>query len=269
MKLLGIDLDGTLLRHDKTIAPADRAALEAAQKAGVVVTLVTGRLLSSTLSVAQDLGLEGLLVCADGGLVVNTQGEVLERFPMARADVAHAVRVADEAQLGGFALLDDSIHFDEGAAEHAQYAAGWTPNLRRHDRLATSEAATGEVLGFIAFGTERAVAAAQASVVANCSATSALTFSLGESHALKLTPSHVDKATGLRAVAERLQVAQAEVVAVGDWLNDIAMLQWAGQSFAMGGAPAKVTAAAKHTLRAQAHEGGGIAELVERMLSTL
>jgi Cof subfamily protein (haloacid dehalogenase superfamily) len=268
VKLLGIDLDGTLLRQDKTISRRDRAAIALARRAGVVVTLVTGRLLSSTLSVAEDLALDGLLVCADGGLVASCEtGVVSARFPMARADVAHALLLAETGGLGGFALLDDSIHYDDGAAIHATYAAGWTPNLRRHPRLSQTAEARGDVLGFIAIGAEAAVKVALASMAQHCASTTCLTFGMGDGqHALKLTPVNVDKATGLRHVAEQLQIDRADVVTVGDWFNDVAMLEWAGTSFSMGGAPEAVRAVATFGLEARAHAGGGVAEVIERVL---
>jgi hydroxymethylpyrimidine pyrophosphatase-like HAD family hydrolase len=59
-------------------------------------------------------------------------------------------------------------------------------------------------------------------------------------------------------------VAVADVVAVGDWLNDVPMLQRAGQSFAMAQAPAEVRAAAKFQLEADIWTGGGVAEAAER-----
>jgi hypothetical protein len=56
MKLLGLDLDGTLLRPDQTVAEEDRLAIARAQAAGVVVTIVTGRLLGSAVRVARRPG---------------------------------------------------------------------------------------------------------------------------------------------------------------------------------------------------------------------
>jgi hydroxymethylpyrimidine pyrophosphatase-like HAD family hydrolase len=59
-------------------------------------------------------------------------------------------------------------------------------------------------------------------------------------------------------------VTAAEVVAVGDWLNDIPMLRRAGRSFAMAQAPHAVKAAATDILKASAHTGGGLAEAAQR-----
>ena len=54
----------------------------------------------------------------------------------------------------------------------------------------------------------------------------------------------VDKASGLRSVADDIGVGRHEVIGFGDMPNDIPMLEWAGRSFAVQGAPESVLAAA-------------------------
>ena len=56
-----------------------------------------------------------------------------------------------------------------------------------------------------------------------------------------------------------------QVVAVGDWLNDVPMFQWAGHAFAMAQAPAEVKSAATCVLDAHTEAGGGIAEAARRV----
>ena len=58
---------------------------------------------------------------------------------------------------------------------------------------------------------------------------------------LDLAPMGVSKASGLAHVVERLDVAQADVLAIGDGRNDIEMLEWAGRGVAMGQAVQEVT----------------------------
>ena len=74
----------------------------------------------------------------------------------------------------------------------------------------------------------------------------------------------VDKGTAIDWVASHHGVTAAEVVAVGDWLNDIPMLKRAGRSFAMAQAPLSVKAAASDVLRASDSTGGGLAEAARR-----
>jgi hypothetical protein len=74
----------------------------------------------------------------------------------------------------------------------------------------------------------------------------------------------VDKGTAIDWIAAHHGVTAADVVAVGDWLNDVPMLRRAGHSFAMGQAPQAVKAAAKYVLKASAATGGGLAEAAKR-----
>ncbi|MHB8875939.1 MAG: HAD family hydrolase [Myxococcaceae bacterium] len=268
MRLLAIDLDGTLLRRDKTISPVDRAALERARRSGVKVALVTGRLLSSTLAIARELELQGLMVCADGGLVLSAAtGEVVARSALEETEARRAAEAAELQALGSFALFDDAIHFDRFAAPLAEYASGWTRNIHGRERLLGDGWVKGEVLGLIHFGGEEPVYAARRAIDASCGCVRSLVFPMpGGQWALKLTPAGVDKASGLARVAAELGIAREEVVAVGDWLNDVPMLRWAGRSFAMGQSLEEVRQSATEVLEAAAHSGGGIAEVVTKVL---
>jgi hydroxymethylpyrimidine pyrophosphatase-like HAD family hydrolase len=87
---------------------------------------------------------------------------------------------------------------------------------------------------------------------------------LAGSWGMVLRASGVDKGTAVEWLAQHYGVGLEDVVAVGDWLNDVPMLQKAGQSFAMGQAPAEVRSAAKHLLAADIWVGGGVAEAAER-----
>src|SRR5213079_2943265 len=72
------------------------------------------------------------------------------------------------------------------------------------------------------------------------------------------------KGTALEWIAAHHGVEMREVVAVGDWLNDVPMFRVAGCSFAMGHATDEVKAHATEQLRADVTTGGGIAEAAER-----
>jgi len=79
---------------------------------------------------------------------------------------------------------------------------------------------------------------------------------------VRLTPGGCSKARGLAEVTEQLSISANEVATIGDWYNDVSMLEWAGHSFAMGQAPEEVKQAAKRSLRATATTGGAVAEVM-------
>src|SRR5437660_11958686 len=78
IKLLVIDIDGTLLNPDGKITPTTLASVQAAQQAGIVVTLATARCYCNTASIATELGLTAPLILYDGALIVqHPQGSIL------------------------------------------------------------------------------------------------------------------------------------------------------------------------------------------------
>ncbi len=75
------------------------------------------------------------------------------------------------------------------------------------------------------------------------------------------------KGTAIEWLARYHGCTLAEVVVVGDWLNDVPMFEIAGRSFVMGQAPPSVKATATDALVADCYRGGGVAEAVRRASS--
>ncbi len=87
IRMLVIDIDGTLLTPEGTITPHTLASVRAAQEAGIVVTLATARRYSNTTKIAAELGLATPLILYDGAMIVRyPQGTILHTQPL-RAEV--------------------------------------------------------------------------------------------------------------------------------------------------------------------------------------
>ena len=91
-RLLALDIDGTLLRSDKTISPRTLAAVAAARDRGVRVILVTGRRHPAARRIASQLGSDIDLVLHNGALIIEN-GEVLRCLPLSRPLALRAVAV--------------------------------------------------------------------------------------------------------------------------------------------------------------------------------
>jgi Cof subfamily protein (haloacid dehalogenase superfamily) len=262
-RLLAVDVDGTLLRSDGTIAAEDRAAIARALHQGVAVTLATGRLSSSTLPVARELALGTPLVCADGAvLFCPTRNQPLEEIPLAPAGVAALLRCLGEQALAAFVFSHEAVCGSSSDFARFPFVAGWTPLLDERDDLA----ALPPPITAIGVGSEAAVTAAREALLADPSTTddvSVFPIRATPYWVLRLAPSGCNKALGLERLAHRLGIERAAVATIGDWYNDISMLAWAGHSYAMGHAPPEVKEAAKHQLSATAATGGAIAEALD------
>lgn len=272
--LLAVDLDGTLLRKDKSIAPEDLAAIRAAPAHGIAVTIATGRLLTGTLPIARELGLTTPLVCADGGLMVEADtGVTLHRLAISveHAQLALDAMVAHE--LVPFVLCADAIHCESSGESHRSYIDAWTKEIVTHASLAGAAAwrTPDGVSMTVGIGTRAAVEKAYAHF---CSEHALLLdtvyFHLGDMTlwAVRSLPRGCDKGEMLARLAARLDLPRTRVAAVGDWFNDVGMFKYSGRSFAMGHAPDYVREAATDTLRATSATGGGVAAAIEALIST-
>lgn len=237
--LIACDLDGTLFDDALQMSPRVRETLAAAQAAGHVVTLATGRMVQSTRRVAEDLGLHQPLICYQGALVQHGDEEIWHlRLPL---PIAHdAVRFAVEHGIHLNAYVEDRLFVAEPTPEAEFYGSisgvrveivGDLVAYLTHEPTKVvfiqDEAATERLLPI---ATERW--GEQAQVV--------------RSHArfVELTHRDASKGNALLHLAEALSIPLERVLAIGDNLNDLSMIQMAGVGVAMGNAlpPLKIAA---------------------------
>jgi HAD superfamily hydrolase (TIGR01484 family) len=110
VRLLALDIDGTLLRSDKTVSARTRAAVNAARARGVRLVLATGRRYPSARNVAEDLGGELALVLHNGALVVDGR-EVVRVSPLGLKAAVRALRAGRDQ---GFEPVVHTGHAGEG-----------------------------------------------------------------------------------------------------------------------------------------------------------
>lgn len=263
-RLIATDLDGTLLRDDKTVSARTVAALADAEAAGIEVFFVTGRPARWMGAVAEHTARHGMAICANGAAVYDLHRDrLLAAYPLDTRDALAAVAALRDTApetafaveyTSGFAYEPDYRPYDPGpdsfvgAAEDLLAEGAGQPAvlklLARHSRLDPDD--------FLR--TAREVAGRHGEITR--SSPSAL---------LEISGVGVSKATTLaRCCAER-GIAAHEVVAFGDMPNDLQMLSWAGTAYAVANAHPEVLAATAH--RTTANEDDGVARVIERLLA--
>lgn len=250
--LVALDIDGTCVTEDGRLAPGLKAAVDRAIAAGAVVAMATGRGWQGTHGVVTELGLpNGQHVIANGAMRVSFPPlAVLDRVTFdARDVVARVHRLHPRAAL---------------AVETGT-----------HGFRATKPFPPGELTGPVELVpvAELAIEPVSRVIVRDAGADEAefadmvtalglqeVSYFVGWSCWLDIAPPGVDKAFGLAALCAEVGVAQADVLAIGDGRNDIAMLAWAGRGVAVGDAAEDVRRAADAVTGALS-EGGTAAEL--------
>jgi Cof subfamily protein (haloacid dehalogenase superfamily) len=260
IRLVASDLDGTLLLPDETVSPRTRAALAAAKQAGLTVVLVSGRPPRSLGPIAERIGVGGIAICANGAIIWDLDAATMvDSSPLAAELAARLVRALRQAIPG--ALF--AVELERGFGREA----GWTdglvtapPDVLEADAL---ELITGPVTKLLV--RHPTMAFAEVAERARRAVGEDAVVTWAGLRVVEISAAGVTKASALQRLCRRLDVSPAEVVAVGDMPNDLAMLAWAGTAVAVANADPQVLAAADEVTGANTEDG--VALLLERILA--
>jgi len=269
-RLIATDLDGTLLRDDKSVSPRTVAALAAAEEAGIEVFFVTGRPARWMDVVSDHVHGHGLAICGNGAAVVDLHGGPgAHRFvkvrELARDNALDAVRLLRDAAPGTVYAVEQTYGFHQ-EPDYPKLHMEIPDNLApAEDLLAPDGPGAGEpVLKILAYhptlDPDGFLTTARLAVGERANVTRSSPSAL-----LELSGPGVSKASTLALCCAERGISHEDVVAFGDMPNDVEMLTWAGQSYAMGNAHPDVIAAASG--RTVANNDDGVAVVIERMLA--
>lgn len=266
IKLLALDLDGTLFTDDLIVSERTRRAIQAAQERGVLVTLATGRMFTTACKIAHDLGIVAPLICYQGALVRhNDNGEILYHQTVPLPLVHEIIGATDARGLHLNIYLDDKLYvarMTEGALYYAQINYGLVLNE------------VGDLHAWL--DGQVSLEPTKLVIVTPPEQTDAVLdeFTGQYGDLLQVTKSHprfteftnkeCSKGRALAFLAAEVDVAREEVMAIGDGHNDLDMLQWAGYGLAMPTAPRVVLDIAREVCLPLADDGA--AEAIERII---
>src|SRR5262249_15758153 len=135
-KLLAVDLDGTLLRHDGTIDERDRRAIGELAAVGIPVTIVTGRLYSGSTAAARLPGVEAPIACVDGSQIVDTRNDnALFRSAIAGTDASSLRGIVERHEMASFIFTEEAIVHDHIGLPFVPYVRTWSPNIHVTERV--------------------------------------------------------------------------------------------------------------------------------------
>ena len=259
-RLIATDLDGTLLRSDESVSRRTRDALAAATAAGAVHIVVTGRGARWTRHVLDDLGYDGLAVCAQGAQVYHAGEHRLLTSVTLDRQLAGVALAKIEAEIGPLYLAASRDGLDGDVMVGPGYAVtGALPSTPFTDASDLWAAPLNKI--YIQHPELSDDELAQAAVRA---AGGFVTVALAGQGIVELLPLGLSKATGLSLAARRLGVKAADTIAFGDMPNDLPMFAWASYGVAMADAHEELKAVADEVT--SSNEEDGIAVVLERLL---
>jgi len=271
VRLLALDIDGTLLRSDKTVSARTRAALDAARAGGAHLVLVTGRRYPAARRVAEMIGGRLDLVLHNGALIFEN-GEVLRRRPLPRAAARTAVRAGRERRAdpvvhcgpsGEGRLLVEGVEPSNTLLVY--YLDKSHPDVITVGDLEAALEHEEDPLQVMFGGTIPEMAALVPHLERALGGTAKIERTLyphvGVGILDVLEPT-VGKAEAVRFLQDRWGVGAAETLAIGDNWNDHEMLAGAGLGFVMGNADPELCALGLPVL--PTNDEDGVAVAIER-----
>jgi 5-amino-6-(5-phospho-D-ribitylamino)uracil phosphatase len=261
IKLIAIDIDGTLLNPQGEISPQTQLAIREAQEAGIIITLATARRYTNTFPFADILGISVPLVVYDGALIIqHPERRVLatNALPTSVArqaislmiehaiqPVVHYIVTGQEEVWTGLASFDNP--------EVLPYFAQ-APTIRRMD-YATLTSPETDPLRVVAFAGSDALSTLTPHIAALDCAWNIIQQGNYGCPELDVKNKACSKASGVAALAHSLRIPLAQVMAIGDNVNDREMLQSVGWGVAMGQAPDRIKALANATTLSNSQDG--------------
>jgi Cof subfamily protein (haloacid dehalogenase superfamily) len=260
VRLVVSDVDGTLVRDDKSLSEGVVAAVARLRKAGVPLALISARPPSGMRWLAAQLGLDTPLAAFNGGTILAPDGTTMSASRVPPAVAARALDMIDRPGVIRWLFREGRWHAERLDEVH----------VPRERKAANQEPLVGDFPGgyaaidkIVAVSDEPALLGAlEQSVSATIGASATVIRS--QTYYLDITAIDANKGQGITALARAAGVALEDVVAIGDQHNDVAMFARAGVSIAMGQGPEEVRRAATHVTGTNQEDG--VARAIDRIV---
>ncbi len=267
IRLIALDLDGTLVGDDLMLRERTKAAIGAAIGRGVSVSIATGRMTTSALRFARELGIRDPIVGYQGALIRaipepgdERLGRLLFHRPLAAAATREAIEWARSIGLDPHVnhLEQFVIRADDPRAE--DYSAF----------LGGRAIVVDDLIAWVRRPVSKVIAVAEGPIdhavldVARARFEGRAAVTISHPRFLEFLQPGVSKGAAVGWLARRAGVPLANVLAVGDQFNDLEMIAAVGHGAAMPHAPAPVRAAGRYIAPPLTDEG--VAQLVEQLV---
>lgn len=265
IRLVAVDVDGTLVTADQRVLPRVKDAVQLAVDHGIQLVLCTGRSAGECWYVLEQLPQIRYAVTYTGSMVQDLKtGAVLYHCPL-QADDLRIIYDRLRQYDGLWSLFADGKVYNP-RAQMAQFGRYYPEELR--ELFEHSHTYVDDMDRLIAERTEPvekvyiSYCSKEESVRARAAAAKLPYYATGAGFAdLEVMNPATNKGAALSALAEMLGIAQGEVLAIGDSSNDAAMLAYAGVGVAMANGEEPLKKIADRI--APSNEEGGVADILE------
>ncbi|MBO2942599.1 HAD family phosphatase [Paenibacillus sp. F411] len=241
-KLVALDVDGTLLNDNHVMTEQTMQTVMEASRQGIEIVLCTGRGPQNTIPFLEEMGLKGYVISHNGAATVEVESrKVVHQFALDH----HALKPYMEH------CRQQGIHFDINTpfgmyVDQVEALAGpvrymYEKYLMMPSNLPAWEELDGPVVKFTAFGESKDM---DALFQAWSQWTPVYNMLRSGEYFIDLMQEEASKGNALKLLAEQRGYKREEILAIGNYYNDVTMLSYAGLGIAMDNSPVDVKAAA-------------------------
>ena len=268
IKLIAIDMDGTLLNEKKHIDKAQKEAIHEAIEAGIKIVLCTGRPLYGILPFYEELGLseldsEGYVILNNGCSIHKTKDwELIDQVNFTSDDIDYLYKFSEGYDIN-FTLVNDYYYFnidDRKPTDELITDAGFVFSDITNISLKEAKNGKHKIIKIMFLGNPNIMANFQKeneSILKD-----KYSSVLSQPYIYEILPKGNNKGTGLKKLAKKLGIKQEEIMAIGDGNNDIEMFEYAHYSVAMENGTKPARKAAKY--QTDSNENNGVAKAIRK-----
>lgn len=287
-KLVAIDLDGTLLNSYGELSNNNKNALKQAIEKGVEIVLTSGRPIMSVKNLANEIGCNNYMICGNGAITYDIQKEkiIFNRF-LEKHKVLQIIKICEENSIFYNVYMKDTIltknlnynilfYNQENANKPEakrtritimQNIYEYVKNRKEEDYLKITICDTDKVIFESIIRKLRMIKDTEVLDVAHMSkkkikdGTDNISI---EYYYTEITNTNVDKWQAIEKLANKLNIAKEEIIAIGDNINDAEMVKNAGLGIMMSNAAPYIKEMADEIVKDNNEDG--VAEAIEKFI---
>ena len=262
-KLVAADFDDTLLRSDYTLSGRTLKTIRDYVHAGGIFTVATGRMYVSIARYLDVLDVSAPVICYQGGLIVDQKtGEILRKCVMSNDLALRILNELERRELYIQMYFDDVLYVERKTEYTLQYE-----KTNRILAVETKEPLSDFVRRNATEPTkilviEDPVSLKRISEEVRAQFSEEVFVNLTKPYFMEIASRHASKATAIQFLLDRYRLSKEECIAIGDSMNDISMIEFAGLGVAMGNAFEEVKNIAKYVTLT--NDEDGVAEVIEK-----
>lgn len=272
IKLIAIDIDGTLLHSDRSLSEENRLAIKAAKEAGVHVVLCTGRPLRSMKHLLDEtdlLGEEDVAITYNGGLIQKTKsGEIVNQITFNRDEALDIYKLGQQLNMPiNFIDLDYVYEPPYPVGAESQYLAT-NRNIPKENALQFIDIDIDNLPD--PFPINKIVICRPGeeidAIISDIPAEYIEKYNIYKSQTflLEILPQYVDKGYSMRILGELFGLDKEQIMGIGDQENDLSLVENAGFGVAMGNAIDIVKEAADYITKT--NDENGVAHVINKFV---